>query len=374
MSRRARMRRPSPSLVISLLALFLALAGTTMAADGDNFLVGRSNSASSQTTLSAPVVGGKTLQVTNNDATNAASTALALTVAAGHAPLKVSSAARVQNLNADLLDGVDSSKFLHSSVPVSLTGASSSGVVNGTNTGGGNGLQGVTGSGTASGVYGQNDAGGFGLAGRSNQANGIGVFGEALGGGNAHAVSALSDGDGGAVIASNEGLGPALELHATGAPMSVDSATKVDNLNADEIDGLDVSQLVTGDPSPGAAARGGRIFANRIAPAVDGQRLLIIPGWGHLIVDKCDGSTGRLAFDANGTGNFDLMYSALYDDGPEEYSVITSLATTLTRFKGFVTMNIARDTWNSTKILTIWASWYSNGCRFQAQALESPQL
>jgi hypothetical protein len=37
-------------------------------------------------------------------------------------------------------------------------------------------------------------------------------------------------------------------------------------------------------------------------------------------------------------------------------------------------MNIARETFNSTKILTIWASWYANGCRFQAQALESPQI
>jgi hypothetical protein len=296
-------------------------------------------------------------------------------VNAGVSPFTVNSAGKVANLNADRLDGLDSTGFLRNQVPLTLTGAAASdGVISATNTGGTNGVQGKAGSSTASGVYGENSGGGFGVAGRSNQPGGTGVFGEALGGGNAHAVAGLANGTGGAVVASNNGGGPALELHSAGVPMTVDSSTKVANLNADQLDGLDASQLVIGDQSPGAAARRGRIFANRIAPAVDGQRLLIIPGWGHLIVEHCDNSTGRLEFDAQGTGNFDLMYSALYDTGPEEYSVIASDALTLSRFKGFVTMNIARDTWNSTKILTIWASWYSNGCRFQAQALESSQL
>lgn len=306
----------------------------------------------------------------NNDSTDPASTALGLHVAAGHPALSVNTVTKVPNLNADLLDGLDSSKFLRNTVPLSLSGAPATGVINGTNTGNGNGLQGVSESPTASGVYGQNDAAGYGVAGRSQGGSGgVGVYGESLSGANAHGVTALSNGTGGAMEATNSGNGPAMELHSSGAPMSVDSTAKVDNLNADQIDGFDSSNLVVGDGS-----RGGRVFSNRIAPAVDGQILLIVPGWGHLIVDKCDNTVSRLAFDAAGTGNFDLMYSALYDTGPEEYSVITNYATTLTKFKGFVTMNIARETWNQTKILTIWASWYSNGCRFQAQALETPQL
>ena len=51
-----------------------------------------------------------------------------------------------------------------------------------TNSGSGNGLQGIT-NGAASGVYGENDNGGFGVAGRSNADGGIGVLGEGTGSG-----------------------------------------------------------------------------------------------------------------------------------------------------------------------------------------------
>ena len=47
-------RRPSPAIVISLLALFIALGGAGYSATGGNFILGRSNSASSQSALVAP--------------------------------------------------------------------------------------------------------------------------------------------------------------------------------------------------------------------------------------------------------------------------------------------------------------------------------
>jgi hypothetical protein len=46
--------------------------------------------------------------VTNNNTSNAASTALGLNVAVGHTPFTVNSAVKVANLNADRLDGFDS--------------------------------------------------------------------------------------------------------------------------------------------------------------------------------------------------------------------------------------------------------------------------
>jgi hypothetical protein len=99
--------------VVATLALFVALGGTTYAATGGNFILGKSNSASNPTSLSAPVVG-KGLQVTNTN-THAGATALGLNVAAGHAPLTVNSGAKVSNLNADKVDGLDSTAFLPSS-------------------------------------------------------------------------------------------------------------------------------------------------------------------------------------------------------------------------------------------------------------------
>jgi hypothetical protein len=104
------MRKPSPATAIALLALFVALGGVGIAANGQSLILGQSNSATSNTSLSAPVPGGKALQLTNNDSTAGASSALGLTVAAGHAPLTVNSTAgKASNLNADKLDGFNAS-------------------------------------------------------------------------------------------------------------------------------------------------------------------------------------------------------------------------------------------------------------------------
>jgi len=106
------MRKPSTATIIATVALFVALGGAGMAATGGSFILGQPNTATTNTSLSAPVAGGKTLQVTNNDTSNAASTALGLTVASGHAPFTVNTGIKVTNLNADKLDGIDSTGFL----------------------------------------------------------------------------------------------------------------------------------------------------------------------------------------------------------------------------------------------------------------------
>ena len=69
-----------------------------------------SNTSSAQTTLNGSAVAGKALQVTNTNAASGA-TALGLSVAPGHAPFTVDSPAKVTDLNADLLDGLDSAQL-----------------------------------------------------------------------------------------------------------------------------------------------------------------------------------------------------------------------------------------------------------------------
>jgi hypothetical protein len=95
--------------VASLTALFVALGGTTYAATGGKFILGQSNTASSKSTLSAPIAD-KALTVTNNS-TKAGATALGLNVASGHPPFRVNSGTKVANLNADQVDGQESTAF-----------------------------------------------------------------------------------------------------------------------------------------------------------------------------------------------------------------------------------------------------------------------
>ena len=107
------------SLVISLLALFVALSSGAYAATGGNFILGETNTATSKTALTAKL-GAPALQITNN-AAKLGATALALNTAAGHPPLTTTSTTTAPNLSADLLDGIDSSGFVQGSNTQSLT-------------------------------------------------------------------------------------------------------------------------------------------------------------------------------------------------------------------------------------------------------------
>jgi hypothetical protein len=108
MRQRIRSHLTYANVMVTLLA-FVTLGGMSYAATGGNFILGKSNSASSKSTLSAPIAD-KALTVTNNS-TQAGATALGLNVAKGHSPFRVNSGAKVANLNADKLDGIDSSQF-----------------------------------------------------------------------------------------------------------------------------------------------------------------------------------------------------------------------------------------------------------------------
>ena len=91
-----------------VLALVFGVATTALGANGQSFILGKLNNAATAVTgLVGNVDGGASLRVTNpNTGTN--DTALDLRVQAGEAPMRVNSDAKVANLNADKLDGLDS--------------------------------------------------------------------------------------------------------------------------------------------------------------------------------------------------------------------------------------------------------------------------
>src|SRR5438128_5365218 len=107
MLNRALRRRPSPSMAVSLVALFVSLGGAGYAATGGNFILGQANTAGKTSGLGSGVTTGPTLAVKNTGGKPAAS----FTGGTGAAPFTVNSGTKVANLNADLLDGLDSRAF-----------------------------------------------------------------------------------------------------------------------------------------------------------------------------------------------------------------------------------------------------------------------
>ena len=93
------------------LALVFGVAATALAGTGVGapFNLGETNRVDAISRLVGTVSGGSL--VIDNNSREAAATALDLRVEAGRAPLKVNSNARVARLNADLVDGLDSSEL-----------------------------------------------------------------------------------------------------------------------------------------------------------------------------------------------------------------------------------------------------------------------
>ncbi|HEV3213889.1 MAG TPA: hypothetical protein VGZ03_10890 [Acidimicrobiales bacterium] len=91
------MHRPSPATGISVVSLVVALSGTAYAATGGSLLLGRSNTATSLTSLSDP-----------------RGTALSVSSPAGKPALAVSNAIQIPRLNASLLQGRAATSFLGS--------------------------------------------------------------------------------------------------------------------------------------------------------------------------------------------------------------------------------------------------------------------
>jgi hypothetical protein len=102
------------SMVLGLavvLALVVGLADAALGANGQAWVLGQVNRATSTTQLNANVAGKAALLVANSNKAPA-SRALHLNVAQGKAPMAVNSDTRVLNLNADKVDGVDATSFV----------------------------------------------------------------------------------------------------------------------------------------------------------------------------------------------------------------------------------------------------------------------
>ena len=101
-------KRPSASMGVALVALFIALGGTTYAATGGSFILDNANTAENSSALSSGVTTGPTLNVTNTGGRSAAR----FTANAGISPFSVSNTTKIGSLNSDLLDGFDSLNFM----------------------------------------------------------------------------------------------------------------------------------------------------------------------------------------------------------------------------------------------------------------------
>lgn len=86
--------RPRHSTVVAYVALFLSLSGTAYAATGGTFVLGHTNKAGTVSTLQRTTTNGAALRVLTRQSSNP--------------PFAVNGTGKVANLNADRLDGLDS--------------------------------------------------------------------------------------------------------------------------------------------------------------------------------------------------------------------------------------------------------------------------
>jgi hypothetical protein len=93
-----------------ILALIFGAASMAFAANGQPFLLGRATNFATALTKLTGNVNGSAMQVVNSNS-GADDTALALSVQAGEAPMRVNSATKVANLNADRVDDREASSF-----------------------------------------------------------------------------------------------------------------------------------------------------------------------------------------------------------------------------------------------------------------------
>jgi hypothetical protein len=94
-----------------VIAFVVALTSSGTAAAVSYVILGGTNQAATTTTLKS-AVNGPVLQLTNTNSSGGTNArGLTITVPAGRAPMTVSSSTKVTNLNADKLDGVDSSSL-----------------------------------------------------------------------------------------------------------------------------------------------------------------------------------------------------------------------------------------------------------------------
>jgi hypothetical protein len=133
------------------------------------------------------------------------------------------------------------------------------------------------------------------------------------------ATTALTGSTSGAQLGlTNSGAGPALSLKVASGkpPLSVNSSTKVNDLNASMLNGFTSGQFVQG----GGQVRG---FSLTLTPDAD-QELLAIPGYGQLQAE-CEGSEAIITY-VNGSHTVDAWNSTIDNLGAvaQEFQVSPS--------------------------------------------------
>ena len=281
----------SPSMAVALLALFVALGGVGIAATGGNFILGTPNTATSVTELSASgATTASALELTNGNAATG-TTALELHVPAGHAPLEVDSTTKVARLNADWLDGSDATSFIKRGTALSSSVSRAGGVIDVTNTGDTNGVQGRTESSSAAGVYGEHvGPGGFGVAGRAGNF-GNGVYGDNTGDGYAGWFEDKVKVGGNLELSGN--------LSCTGCIAAGAIGGKVDD--SEKLDGIDSTGFIQGPGSADAQAISQAPGENAfLGPAFGGlvrlRYLCPLPGGGNGTLTIQNASAGSVNF------------------------------------------------------------------------------
>jgi hypothetical protein len=120
-----------------MVALTAGLVSQATAANGGNVILGSLNNTATALTRLSGNVAGPALQIINNNAA-ANATALNLATRADRPPMRVNSATKVSNLNADMVDGESltcpTGKLLHEGVCISTTKHTAAGFITAENT------------------------------------------------------------------------------------------------------------------------------------------------------------------------------------------------------------------------------------------------
>ena len=162
---------------------------------------------------------------------------------------------------------------------------------------------------------------------------------------------AVTSGVNPALNATNLGTGSALFLQTSGAPpMTVNSSAKVNNLNADMVDGASV-------------------VSNRIFSSISGDEVLIIPGLGQIEVADCDNLNSRWTWTGVATStDADIAVADLFN--PADQAHLTAMTfTSASAADHFAVLQLSRDTGASTRAATVTISARASDCEFAAQAV-----
>ena len=276
-------------------------SATAFSSCKDVMLQGDSVSAASISATGA-ITGSSTVQGTR----------FISTVATGTAPLTVASTTKVTNLNADLLDGLDSTAFLSTSSGVQLQGVSpgtaQTGNINITGTviaggfsGSGSGLTNLSATNLSSGT----------IASARVSGSYTGITGTG-----ALAAGSIASGFG-TIVTGNTIQGTRLiSTVATGtAPLTVTSTTKVTNLNVDLLDGLDSTAFA-------AASGSGSYIQNTTTPQTANFNVTGTGKIGNITIgtSNIDSSTDLFL---EGTGDVGLTAGSAFNVGASEVYVQT---------------------------------------------------